>query len=212
MSAVDPPQPPKRPWFEPATIILMGAATLATAWSSFESSRWDAKSRDSMELAVKLDRRSLALQIDSRQIKGVHFNILSELIDAKFSGDKKRYDFYLNRLGDELKPAFEKWMADHPFETPGLSSHPLMDDYYQPRHQDEIESTRIGAEKAESQSRMAGGNAGAHLANTVILSAVLLFAGTARTFDQRKVRTTVFAFAVVLFLFSVTRMILLPIA
>ncbi len=98
MSYNHPAQPAKRPWFEPAAVILMGAATLCTAWSSFQNSRWDSRSRDFGERADELARQSLALDIQSQQIKTVHFQIATELVNAKLAGDTARFDFYTRRL------------------------------------------------------------------------------------------------------------------
>jgi len=202
----------RRPWFEPVTVIMMGMATLLTAWSSFENTRWTSRSRNLMEQSDFLARESLAMHIDSQQIKMVHFQIFSELVNAKLAGDEKRFEFYSQRTIDELKPAFEAWMAERPFENLATSAHPFTDQYYKPRHQEEIVAAREAADQAKEQSSIAGGNAAGHLSNTIILSAVLFFAGTARTFDQRKVRTTVLSFAFALLLFSIVRMLFLPIA
>jgi hypothetical protein len=212
MSDDHPAHTSKRPWFEPATVILMGAATLGTAWSSFQNSRWDSRSRDFGERADELARQSLALDIQSQQIKTVHFQIAAEIVNAKLAGDTARFDFYTRRLCDELKPAYEKWMAQDPFADPSASSHPFIGEFYTPRHQAEIQRTREESQRAKTQAGAAGGHATSHLANTVILSAVLLFAGTARTFDQRRVRTAALGFAGALFLYCVIRMLLLPVA
>ena len=64
----------------------------------------------------------------------------------------------------------------------------------------------------EEGSRAASAHGGVYLGQTVILSAVLLFAGTARTFDQRRVRSACLGFAALLFAYSFTRLVLLPIA
>lgn len=201
-----------RSWFEPVTVILMGMATLATAWSSFENTRWSSISRGLMEESNALARQSAAFYFDSQQIKTVHFQIFTELVNAKLDGNDKRFDFYSRRTIDELKPAFEAWLAQDHFGDPGTSPHPFTKDYYKPRHQEEIAASSAASDDAKKRSDIASGNAADHLSNTIILSAVLLFAGTARTFDQRRVRTTALSFAIALFTFTLVRIILLPVA
>lgn len=212
MTDSDSSSPAKRPWFEPVTIILMGLATLGTAWSSFENSRWGSLSRDLMEDSNDLGRESLALYLDSQQIKIFHSQIFSELVNAKLEGSEERFEFYSKRVPDELKPAIDAWLARKPFENPESSAHPFTKDYYKPRHQEEIAASGAAADRAKKRSDQANDNAADHLSNTIFLSAVLFFAGTARTFDQRRVRTTVLGFAIALFIFTAVRIILLPVA
>jgi hypothetical protein len=58
----------------------------------------------------------------------------------------------------------------------------------------------------------AGANIGAqYLSNTVLLAAVLFFAGTSAKFNQRHVRQSSFFFALAVFLFAAVRMFLLPV-
>lgn len=212
MSNTEPSNLAKRPWFEPATVILMGLATLCTAWSSFENSRWSSLARGFKEQSDALSREALALHVESLQVKMVHYQIFSDLVNAELEGDLKRYDFYSKRLIDELKPAFEAWLAKRPFENAATSGHPFTEEYYKPRNQEKIAITRTQTEKANKESDIASDHASDHLSNTVIFSAVLFFAGTARTFDRRRVRTVVLWFAFTLFAFSAIRMLFLPVA
>jgi hypothetical protein len=49
-----------------------------------------------------------------------------------------------------------------------------------------------------------------YLGNTVLLAAILFFAGAPARFDRRYVRQTSFFFAIAAFLFAAERMLMLP--
>jgi hypothetical protein len=62
------------------------------------------------------------------------------------------------------------------------------------------------------EAKRTGNVAAQYLSNTVLLTAVLFFAGTSAKFDQRYVRQSSLFFAVAAFLFAAVRMLMLPVA
>jgi hypothetical protein len=179
---------PKKPWFEPATAILMAVASLATAWCSYQNSCWSGESSSLETQADKLERQAIAQHLEAGQIQEEHMQLWMEAMDAKIDGDEKLERFYTNRFTDELKPAFEKWLASKPLENPVAPPHPFARGLYTPRFDSEIRDAHAEAARAEAGSNKAGHHASSYLSNTVILAIVLFFAGTAGRFDQRRVR------------------------
>jgi hypothetical protein len=80
----------------------------------------------------------------------------------------------------------------------------------------ETQGTREAADataKAASslqKARNAGTVSGQYLANTVLFATVLFFASTSGKFEQQRVRSVAFAFAVAVFLFALVRTAMLP--
>lgn len=203
---------PKRPWFEPVAAILMGVASLCTAWCSYQSSNWGGASNSLGTDAAKLERRALAMRLDSAQVERTQLNLVMEAINARMAGDQKRERFYTERFADELKPAYEKWMALKPLENPEAPPHPFVPGLYTPRYDKEIREAVVESDRLERQSRLGGQSATAYLSNTVLLACVMLFAGAADKFDQRRVRTGSLLFAFSIFAFAAYRMLTLPVA
>lgn len=201
----------KRPWFEPATAILMALASLATAWCSYQSSRWSGQSGALDTHADKLERAALVMHLEAQQIEDVHSRLVMEMVDAKLEGDEKRAQFYVDRFAAELKPAYEKWIALRPFEDPSAPPHPFVPALYTPRHEQEIRDAHAEAARAQAQSSAMGNHASSYLSNTVLLASVLFFAGTMGKFKQPHVRWGSFAFAIALFSYALFRMVTLPI-
>jgi hypothetical protein len=202
----------KRIWFEPVTAILMAVASLSTAWCSYQSSRWSGESAAHETRADFLGRQAAEQHLEAQQIHVIHMATWMEAMDAQIDGDEKLTKFYTDRFGEELKPAYDKWIALKPFENPAAPPHPFVPELYSFRFTQEIRDAKSEAATAEKQSNIAGHYADAYLSNTVILATVLFFAGTMEKFNQRHVRWASLAFAVALFAFATVRMILLPVA
>jgi hypothetical protein len=64
---------------------------------------------------------------------------------------------------------------------------------------------------AQSQAKTSAERAGSYLSNTVLLAAVLFFAGTAGKFHERRVRLGSLALAIVFFAYAVIRILILPV-
>jgi hypothetical protein len=212
-TSISPSAPePKKPWFEPACAILMAVASVATAWCSYQSSAWSGESSDLAAKAAKLQRQTNAQHLEGRQVEAIQMRQFMEAIDAQMEGNEKLARFYTDRFAEELKPAYEKWVALDPFTDPAAPPHPFTPALYTPRFEQEVRDGKYQAELAEDQSSVAGHLASSYLSNTVSLATVLLFAATAEKFDQRRVRWGSLAFAVALFLFAAVRTAMLPIA
>jgi hypothetical protein len=205
------PEAQKR-WFEPAIVILMALTTISTTWCSYESSRWSGESSGFQTQTDELLRQALAMHSEANQLEAMHADMFMSMINAKLTGNEKLADFYVARFPPELKAAYVKWMALNPFENASAPAHPFVPGLYVPRYDKEVKQEEDQAALYQKQSRVSGKNAAGYLSNTVLLAAVLFFAGTAGKFVQPHVRVGSFIFATAFFLYAVVRLLLLPIA
>lgn len=205
------PEPKKR-WFEPVTFLLMAVSSLATAWCSYQNSRWSGESSSLSTYVDRLERKASAQQLEAGQIEANHSRLWMEAMDAQIDGDEKLARFYTERFDEELKPACEKWIALNPLENPDAPPRRFVSGLYIPRFDEENREDLAEAAAIEAKADSASHHAAGYLGNTVLLATVLFFAGTAGKFDQRQVRWASFAFAVALFLCSTSRMVMLPVA
>lgn len=201
----------KAKWLDPACAILMAITSLATAWCSYQNSRWSGETSDLGALADKREREAVALHLEARQIETTYVELLMEVIDARLAGNEKLAEFYRSRFPDDLRAAWEKWVALNPFDDPKAPPHPLVPSLYTPRFEQEIRAARAEAHAAEDRARSTGNYASSYLSNTVLLATVLFFAGTAGKFDQRRVRQSSLVFAAALFVYAAARMLMLPV-
>lgn len=203
---------PKARWFEPVCAILMALTTLSTAWCSFQNSRWSGRTSDLEASEDAFERQAMEMTLEQHEIEAAHLQLAIQAVDATIGGNEKLARFYVDRFPGELKAAWEKWIALDPINNASAPPHPFLPNFYTPRYAQEIRDAKAGSAKASAEAKTTGVTSGAYLSNTVLLAAVLFFAGTAGKFDHRNVRQPSLFFAIALFLYAAVRMLMLPVA
>ena len=201
---------PKAPWFDAVCAILMAVTTLSTAWCSYQSSQWSGRTSDLEASEDASERLAMELTLEQQQLQVAHLQLVIQA-DATLSGNEKLASFYGDRFNGELKVAWDKWIALDPFHNASAPAHPFLPGFYTPRYAQDIRDAKASAATASGQAKITAGNAGSYLSNTVLLAAVLFFAGTAGKFDHRNVRQPSIFFAIALFLCAAVRMAMLPV-
>jgi hypothetical protein len=99
---------------ELAATLLLALAAIATAWASYQSSRWHGKQAEaqSASIAARVESTREA-SVASRQVQ-VDLALFTQWIDAYARNETELADFYRRRFRDEFVPAFDAWVATHP--------------------------------------------------------------------------------------------------
>jgi len=189
----------------------MALATLSTPWCSYQSSKWSGQSGAFAAEAGRLNQKAALLHLEGNQVTGVQLKMFTEFIDAQLNGNDKMAQFYLERFPPELRKAFDAWLKEKPFQNPNADPHPFVPKLYKARFVEDAQVANADAGQNDAEAKRTGNVAAQYLSNTVLLAAVLFFAGTSAKFDQRYVRQSSFFFAVAAFLFAAVRMLMLPV-
>jgi len=203
---------PKRQWVEPVTALLMGLATVGTAWCSFESAAWTRMSNRFSTEFNTLERRAGLLNLQGMQSATIHTAMFMQLLAARQAGNETLVQFYADRFPPDVRKAYDAWMAQKPFENPKADPHPFVPSLYEMRGTREAADASAQASERLKQARNAGSLSGQYLANTVLFATVLFFASASGKFEQRRVRIVAFSFAAILFLFVVVKIAMSPAA
>ena len=201
----------KRRWLEPASAILMALATLSTAWCSYQSSKWSGQSSELATRAARLEQKAALLHLEDNQVTSIQAKMFMDFINATLAGNNKLAQFYSDRFPPELRTAYDRWIEQKPFENPKADPHPFVQGLYKPRFAEDAQQATTDAGRNGVEARRTGNFAAQYLSNTVLFAMVLFFAGTSARFNQRYVRQWSFFFAVAVFLFAVSRMLMLPV-
>jgi hypothetical protein len=201
----------KRAWFEPATAILMALATLGTAWSSYQSSRWSSESNGHSTEVSHLEREAMKMHLEMMQREAAQTQILTQWLNAHLAGQQAIADFYKKRFPPELRKAFDAWMGQNPFENEKADPQPMVASLYTSPLAGETKPVLADAATHDRLSRESGQHAARYLGNTVLLAGVLFFSGTATRFEKRQLRHAMFFFACALFAYSAVRIGMLPV-
>ncbi len=112
---------------ELAATVLLALAAVATAWASYQSSRWHGKQAQaqSASIAARVES-SKAAAVANRQVQ-IDVALFTQWVDAYATGETELADFYRRRFRDEFEPAFEAWVATGPLPESRRATLPLCD-------------------------------------------------------------------------------------
>jgi len=197
-------------WVEPVTALLMALTTVGTAWCSYQSAAWTRQSNRLMNEFNALERRAGLLSVQGTQQATIHTAMFMEVLAAKQAGNEQLANFYVERFPPDVRKAYDAWLAQKPFENPNADPHPFVPNLYETRGTREAAELTSKAASNLEKARSAGNVSGEYLANTVLFATVLFFASASGKFEQQRVRSLAFIFAVAVFLFALVRTAMLP--
>ena len=114
-----------RDWVEIAATVLLAIAAVATAWSSYQATRWNGEQAKTSG-SVNKTRIEAARAADlSNAQKQVDVATFMQWVDAYANGETELVNFYRARFRDEFKPAFNAWVATKPLQTAGAPPTPF---------------------------------------------------------------------------------------
>jgi hypothetical protein len=203
-------EPPRKGWVEPIVALLMALTTVGTAWCSYQSAAWTRQSNRLMNEFNALERRAGLLGVQGMQQATIHTAMFMEVLAAKQAGNEQLASFYVERFPPDVRKAYDAWLAQRPFENPKADPHPFVPNLYETRGAREAAELTSKAASNLEKARSAGNVSGQYLANTVLFATVLFFASASGKFEQQRVRSLAFIFAVAVFLFALVRTAMLP--
>jgi hypothetical protein len=94
--------------------LLLAVAAVATAWSTFQSTRWRGETTVDYSKATAARIQSSEASTRAGQLTQVDIATFIQWIDASVAGNNKLADFYRRRFRQEFRPAFAAWLTTHP--------------------------------------------------------------------------------------------------
>ena len=202
----------RRDKIELVAVVLLAIATVATAWSGYQSTRWNGEQ-------AKAAGRSNALRIESAKAGGLA-NSQTQIDVASFTQWVNAYslkqtelaDFYFKRFRPEFKPAVAAWIATRPLKNADAPPTPFAMPQYKL-------AARAQSERLEAQSNMLAGRvliniqrASNYVLAVVLFASALFFAGMATKLTAPKLRVAMLTIGCVLFLGTAVWIVTSPVS
>ena len=150
--------------------ILLAVAAVATAWSTYQSTRWRGEQAADYSKATAARIQSSEASTRAGQLTQVDIATFIQWVDADVAGDAKLAKFYRRRFRKEFRPAFAAWLATEPRRNPKAPLSPFALPQY--RVAEQVASDRLN--RAAGVHADAAGTANQRSDNYVL--AVVLFA------------------------------------
>jgi hypothetical protein len=180
--------------------VLLALATVATAWSGYQSTRWNGEQ-------VKAGSRANALRIESAKAAGlansqteIDVETFSQWVDAYVLRETELADFYFQRFRAEFKPAVNAWVATRPLRTPNAPPTPFAMPQY--RLAARAEAVRLDAQAEVFAARVRRNiqRASNYVLGVVLFASALFFAGMSTKLESPKLRVAMLTIGCVVFL------------
>jgi hypothetical protein len=186
-------------WVDIAATVLLAVATVATAWSGYQASRWNG------EQAATAGRVNAA-RIDASTASGladaqtqVDVATFTQWVDSYAREETELADFYKRRFRAEFAPAVNAWIATRPLKNPDAPLTPFAMPQYRLAARDEAARLDARAEALAAQVRADIQRSTNYVLAVVLFAATLFFAGMSAKLPSPRLRLALLIMGLVVF-------------
>ena len=197
---------------ELVAVTILALATVVTAFSAWQSSRWSSeRSTASVESVAVRTEAAQAVSLVTAQANANSQLIIAWLLEAD-DEDAGGMDVLEDRMGPALRQAFEEWIGQVPEGEIPPDTPMLMPDFGLSRSDAQRLAEQLNSKADELAARAdeASRASDDYVLTTVIMASVLFFAGVGVKFRRPGSRAFLASLAVVLFLVGCAYVLSLP--
>jgi hypothetical protein len=189
----------RRDRVELVATVLLAVATVATAWSGYQSTRWNGEQ-------AKAAGRANALRIESAKAAGlantqteIDVASFTQWVDAYTLGHTRLADFYFQRFRPEFKPAVNAWIATRPLKNASAPPTPFAMPQYRltaRRQAERLEAQADGFSALVLRNIQRASN---YVLAVVLFASALFFAGISTKLTAPKLRVVLLSIGCAVF-------------
>lgn len=186
-------------WVDVTATVLLALATVATAWSGYQASRWNGEQ-------AAAAGRSNAARIESTRASSladaqtqVDVATFTAWVDAYAREETDLAAFYRRRFRPEFAPAVTAWVATQPLKNPDAPLTPFAMPAYRLAARDEAATLQARAEEQAAQVRVDIQRSTNYVLAVVLFAATLFFAGMSAKLPSPHLRLALLVMGLVTF-------------
>jgi hypothetical protein len=202
-------RPPISHRMEVFAVVILSVATVCSAWSAYEATRWSGDQAINGARASALRTESTRLSNEANIQTAVDIQVFTAWVTAVSEKNAERAEFLRARFRNEFKPAFDAWLASAP---PGTipDGTPFMLPEYRLVAAEEASALLKQAEVAQARAADANQISDNFVLTTVLFATVLFFAGIASRMQTVAIRRAVLFIALGIWAVAVVILFTLP--
>jgi hypothetical protein len=192
--------------------VLLALATVGTAWSGYQASRWNGDQ-------AKAFSRANATRIAATQ-SGDLANTQTQVdvatfiqwVDAYAQKQTELTDFYFRRFREEFKPAVHAWIATRPLKNADAPLTPFAMPQYRLAARVDAQRLNAEAEVLSAKARTNVQRATNYVLCVVLFAAALFFAGMSAKLRTQRLRVAMLGIGLVVFVGTVVWLATSPVS
>jgi hypothetical protein len=192
--------------------VLLAVAAVATAWSSYQASRWTGEQAKAFATASASRVESTRSSNLANAQTQIDVAVFIQWVDARLQGEADLGAFYEERFRDEFKPAFRAWLRTNPFEDPSAPPSPFAMDEYQLAATQEADELSATAEASAELARRYIQRATNYVLGVVLFATSLFFAGISTKLNSTSLRGVILGVGCLVFLAAASWIATFPVS
>ena len=200
-----------RRWVELLSAVVLSLATIATAWSGYQSAVWNSEQTDKSAAAATANIRYAKFTNLAAQRRSLHINLFGQWAAATSGGNTALADWLFERFPEPLKTATTAWLATEPLTNSAAPATPFDMREYSLGEDAEAKRWEATAAAAAEAAGTAGEVANRYVLFTIIFAAVLFFGGIAGKFRWLAIDIATLTFGVLALLAGVAILLWSPV-
>ena len=199
-------------WFELIVAVILGLATLGSAWSAYQSGLWNGIQTFRLAESIAAGRRAAEKFVYANQLRGVDLVLFEAYLRALTENNQRLAEFLFQRFRPEFKVATEAWLKTRPLKNPSAPSSPFVMNEYSLAVDKEMQQSRQEEATKFTEARKANTISDEYLLLTVLFSVALFLGGITAAFKRRRIRGMVLALSVMTITAAAIFLAFLPLA
>ena len=199
-------------WIDTIAAVLLALAAVATAWSSYQASRWTGEQAKAFATASATRTESTKASGLANAQTQIDVAVFTQWVDADLRGEDELATFYEQRFRDEFKPAFRAWLATDPFKDPTAPPSPFAMDEYQLAARDQASELEATADASADLARTYIQRATNYVLGVVLFATSLFFAGISTKLKSTRLRGFILGVGCFVFLSAASWIATFPIS
>jgi hypothetical protein len=192
--------------------LLLAVVAVATAWSGYQSARWDSRATLDYGHASRYSNQANQQATLGGQQKLLDVTTFNTWIDAVASGHPQVAALYVRRFSPEYRVAFDAWLKTNPLHNPKAPPGPSFMPEYHNHLLAQSVATGAKATAVFDRGTAARETGDDYVRTTVILASVLFLVAISRRFGLRLARLSLLGLGLVLLGYAVYSIVSYPLA
>jgi hypothetical protein len=169
-------------WVEVLSAVVLSLATVATAWSGYQSARWGGEQSAHAQRASTAIIRAAHFTDLGEQKLSLHVSLFGQWAAAVSADNTALADFLYDRFPEPLKSATGAWLATRPLSNPSAPATPFDMPDYVLAERAEAERWEATAAAESEAATTANEHSDRYLLFTIVFATVLFFGGISGKF------------------------------